>query len=735
MNRRDWHGVFPAITTPFRSDLSVDHDALARHVTWLADNGCNAVVPLGSLGEAATLSFAEKVEILRTCRAAVGRRVPVVAGIAGLATAECVALAREAERVGCDGLMALPAYVYYSDWRETRAHYSAIIGATSLSCMLYNNPLAYRTDVTAQQLADLASRHENLHAMKESSGDVRRVTAVRELLGDRLAVFAGLDDMILEAIPAGASGWIAGLVNALPLESVRLFDLAVAGEWERATELYHWFLPLLRMDTVPKFVQLIKLVQAEVGRGSPAVRPPRLALEGDELRDALAVIRGQLASRPASSDSDGKPSRVAARVRLVAVVAALVGASRLSSAQVAQSGAATPRERPAMVACPWTMTAANDVGVADRGAPPPPVGVVDPPRARIPDCAPPGWKPPANLKEFSPPKLPADRPKPIVDDYLKYVVTPPPADVVERFKLDTSFYKKYADAGGYPILASAKVSDAAVAIVRDQVNYMLGNRPDVRDTMIAHGGRVVVMAETEYTMSIPEQRRWVVPKYLDPRLTPQERANYYEPGGLGSMTAEGYWNPRARGMGGTLTTCAEENVLGYYRTRYWGTNICVHEFSHAIMGAGIGNADPKWFQAIVDSYKHAKAACLRTANGYSGNTFNEYWAGGVEWYVGNGGRDRAGLKATDSTLYELVSRLIPESKRVPVTANVANRTRDQMESYTRDHNPEWWAREQQRQAASARGDSARRTAGGGAGAPPVGAQPQPCVPTTSTGNP
>ncbi len=310
MNRRDWHGVFPAITTPFRADLAVDHDALARHVSWLVDNGCDAVVPLGSLGEAATLSFSEKVEILRTCRTAVGRRVPVVAGIAGLATAECVALAREAERVGCDGVMALPAYVYHTDWRETRAHFSAIIGATSLSCMLYNNPIAYHTDVTAPQLGELADRHENLHAMKESSGDVRRITAVRALLGERLAVFAGLDDMILEAVPAGASGWIAGLVNALPQESVRLFDLAIAGQWEEATELYDWFLPLLRMDTVPKFVQLIKLVQAEVGHGSPAVRPPRLALEGEELRDALGVIRRQLGSRqsiPQVAEPDGKP--------------------------------------------------------------------------------------------------------------------------------------------------------------------------------------------------------------------------------------------------------------------------------------------------------------------------------------------------------------------------------------------------------------------------------------------
>ncbi len=313
MDRSDWRGVFPAITTPFRADFSVDHDALARHVSWMIDSRCRAIVPLGSLGEAATLTFAEKVEILHTCCEAAGGRVPVIAGIAGLATIECVRLAREAERAGCGGIMALPAYVYYSDWHETRAHYSAIIGATPLSCMLYNNPIAYRTDVTAPQLAELADAHDNLHAMKESSGDVRRVTAVREVLGDRLAVFAGLDDMIYEAVPAGATGWIAGLVNALPEESVQLFDLVTAGQRREAAALYHWFLPLLRMDTVPKFVQLIKLVQAEVGRGSPTVRPPRLPLEGDELLDALATIRRQLERRSAVSASIDTASFVARR--------------------------------------------------------------------------------------------------------------------------------------------------------------------------------------------------------------------------------------------------------------------------------------------------------------------------------------------------------------------------------------------------------------------------------------
>ncbi len=297
MEKRHWAGVFPAITTPFHTDMHVDHEALAAHVSWLVECGCVGIVALGSLGEAATLTFAEKVQILETCQRTVGARVPIVAGIAGLSTSECVALAREAERIGCEGLMVLPAYVYVSDWYETKAHFDAVISATGLSCMLYNNPIAYRTDVSATQLAELAAQHPNLHAVKESSGDVRRVTAVREVLGDRIAIFAGLDDMIVEAIPTGASGWVAGLVNALPEESVRLVELTQAGRFAEAARLYHWFLPLLRFDTVPKFVQLIKLVQAEVGRGSTTVRAPRLALVGDELANALTIIRRQLALR------------------------------------------------------------------------------------------------------------------------------------------------------------------------------------------------------------------------------------------------------------------------------------------------------------------------------------------------------------------------------------------------------------------------------------------------------
>ena len=297
MKQSDWAGVFPAITTPFRPDGAVDEPFLARHVAWLLDADCRGIVALGSLGEGATLSFDEKVRVLEVCRVATAGRVPLVASISGLATGECVSLAKAAAAAGCDGLMVLPPYVYRGDWRETEAHFSSVLDATPLSCMLYNNPIAYGTDLSAEQVGELAHKHRNVHAVKESSGDVRRVTAVRALLGDRLALFAGLDDMILEAVRVGADGWVAGLVNALPAESVELFNLAKAGRMDSAMTLYAWFLPLLQFDTVPKFVQLIKLVQAEVGMGSEAVRAPRLQLSPAEREEALRIVRKRLAHR------------------------------------------------------------------------------------------------------------------------------------------------------------------------------------------------------------------------------------------------------------------------------------------------------------------------------------------------------------------------------------------------------------------------------------------------------
>jgi 4-hydroxy-tetrahydrodipicolinate synthase len=294
----NWKGVIPAITTNLKADLSVDHPALAAHCRWMIDSGCAGIVCCGSLGEAATLSFDEKIAVVRTCVEAVGQRAPVVLGIASLSTTEAVAMAQAAEKAGAKGLMVLPPYVYSTDWREMKAHVSAIIAATGLSCMLYNNPPAYKTDFLPEQIAELAKEHANLHAVKESSGDVRRVTAIRAAVGRRLDILVGMDDAIVESVYAGAVGWIAGLVNAFPEESVALFDYASRGDKTRAAALYQWFLPLLRLDTVPKFVQLIKWVQAEVGKGTPYVRAPRLEVAGADLEHARAVLAKALKDRP-----------------------------------------------------------------------------------------------------------------------------------------------------------------------------------------------------------------------------------------------------------------------------------------------------------------------------------------------------------------------------------------------------------------------------------------------------
>lgn len=297
----NWKGVMPAITTCFKPDLSLDLGFVQEHARWLIDNGCTGIVCLGSLGEGATLQRDEKRRILEATVRAVGSRVPVVSANSSLSTAEAVELAKEAAEVGCSGLMVLPPYVYKGDWREMKYHVTSVFRATKLSCMLYNNPVAYGTDFLPEQIAELAAEHDNLHAVKESSTDARRVTAIRALSGDRLEVFVGVDDAIVEGIAMGATGWIAGLANAFPRESVDLFEAALRGDRAKAFDIYKWFLPMLRMDTVPKFVQLIKLAQAEAGMGNARVRPPRMELVGAELEQARGIIRAALAHRPQSA--------------------------------------------------------------------------------------------------------------------------------------------------------------------------------------------------------------------------------------------------------------------------------------------------------------------------------------------------------------------------------------------------------------------------------------------------
>jgi 4-hydroxy-tetrahydrodipicolinate synthase len=296
--RMNWKGVMPAITTCFDERLSVDHDFMAEHCLRLLKNGCSGIVVFGSLGEGATLSFDEKLQIVQRCVKTVRGSAPIVASVSALTTSDAVLQAQSFADAGCDALMVLPPYVYQGDGREMSSHVSAVFDATPLSCMLYNNPIAYGTDFVPEQIQLLAEKHENLACVKESSADVRRVAAIRALLGDRLEVFVGVDDAIVEAISVGTTGWIAGLANAFPRESVDLFNLAIRGEKEKALDLYRWFLPLLRMDTVPKFVQLIKLAQSETGLGNPRVRPPRLQLAGKELENAISVIQHVLRNRP-----------------------------------------------------------------------------------------------------------------------------------------------------------------------------------------------------------------------------------------------------------------------------------------------------------------------------------------------------------------------------------------------------------------------------------------------------
>ena len=292
----DWKGVMPAITTFFDDSYRVDHNRLEHHCDWLLNQGCSGVIALGTLGEGATLTFDEKLEVLRTCVRSVEGRAPVVAGISALSTPGAVELASAAADLGCNGLMILPPYVYKGDWPEMKAHISAVLATVRVSCMLYNNPIAYGTDIVPEQMAELRARHHNFHAVKESSGDIRRITSLKHL--GSLAILVGMDDVVVESVAAGATGWIAGLVNAFPEESVRLFHLAQSGTSTELDALYSWFLPLLRLDTVPKFVQLIKQVQEECGGPSARVRPPRLELIGAERDDVVSLTHRSLTSCP-----------------------------------------------------------------------------------------------------------------------------------------------------------------------------------------------------------------------------------------------------------------------------------------------------------------------------------------------------------------------------------------------------------------------------------------------------
>jgi 4-hydroxy-tetrahydrodipicolinate synthase len=293
----NWKGVFPAITTQFGADESLDLPATATHLEALIQAGIHGVVLLGTVGENTALAYEEKLSVLREMKKTAAGRLPVLTGVAEYTTALACRYARDAEKIGVDGLMVLPGMVYKSDGRETVTHFRTVARATGLPIMIYNNPVSYSVDVPPEGFAQLADE-ANIVAIKESSENVRRLTDLRNLLGDRFILFAGVDDLFLESALLGAQGWIAGLVNAFPRETRALWDLAESGQWQQARELYRWFTPLLHLDTKIKLVHYIKLAMAETGLGSEIVRAPRLRLEGAEREEILRIIRHAIATRP-----------------------------------------------------------------------------------------------------------------------------------------------------------------------------------------------------------------------------------------------------------------------------------------------------------------------------------------------------------------------------------------------------------------------------------------------------
>ena len=293
----DWQGVYPAVTTQFHDDQSLDIEGTVDHCEALLDAGCHGLVMLGTLGEGTSLSRAEKLALLGGVQSACGDRVPVLSCVAEYTTSDACSMAEAVQELELDGLMVLPPMVYKTDARETLAHFRAVARATELPIMVYNNPVSYGVDISPEMFARLADE-ETLVAIKESSDDVRRITDIINAVGERFTIFCGVDDLALEAILMGAQGWVAGLVNAFPRETVRIWELAIAGRLDEARRIYRWFAPMLHLDVDVKLVQYIKLAVDEVGLGRETVRVPRLEIQGEERQQVLEIIRAGIAERP-----------------------------------------------------------------------------------------------------------------------------------------------------------------------------------------------------------------------------------------------------------------------------------------------------------------------------------------------------------------------------------------------------------------------------------------------------
>lgn len=292
-----WQGVFPAVTTQLKKDQSLDVDATARHVEALIESGVTGLIMLGSLGENQALEPEEKRRIIEATVKVVNGRVPVLSGVAESSTAVACRYVRDCEELGADGFMLMPAMIYKGDPRETMAHFRTVAKATGLPIMIYNNPISYGNDITPEMFAVLADV-KNFVALKESSGNPRRITDLHNTVGDRYAIFTGVDDLVLESAILGIDGWVAGSGIAFPRENQYIWELTRHGEWDKARAIYRWFTPLLRLDTHVKFVQYIKLAVQECGLGVEWVRTPRLPLAGNERKQILKIIHDGIARRP-----------------------------------------------------------------------------------------------------------------------------------------------------------------------------------------------------------------------------------------------------------------------------------------------------------------------------------------------------------------------------------------------------------------------------------------------------
>ncbi|QSX35870.1 4-hydroxy-tetrahydrodipicolinate synthase [Shewanella sedimentimangrovi] len=292
----NWQGVFPAISTQFNNDGSINYESNARMLEDLIRDGIDGIIALGTIGENASLSAEEKRAFIKHTVETVAGRIPVISGCTENTAELAIKYVRDIEALGVDGVMLLPAMIYRGTDREVVTHYQMVARATKLPIMIYNNPVGYGVDVNLEMTAILADE-PNIVAIKESTTDTRRLTELQSRFGERFTLFCGVDDIALESLLLGATGWISGLTNVFPRESVALYKLARAGRIEEAREIYRWFMPLLRLDTIPTLVQCIKFAEQLVGRGSEQVRMPRMTLIGEERAYVEQLMNKSVANR------------------------------------------------------------------------------------------------------------------------------------------------------------------------------------------------------------------------------------------------------------------------------------------------------------------------------------------------------------------------------------------------------------------------------------------------------